>query len=238
MSWYSVHSMIALEYIQMSEGQPAATTARGLRPARPALPLVHLQGRDEAAGDPLRAPGLHASAGRTSMSDGPKATHDHGASSTAASPCPTWTASLAFYRDALGLEVEFDVTLDAVEYVRAVHGHRDARRPPRVPARVPGSDGVFVELIEYHGTDGRPVVPRAWDPGHGTPLLPRQPMPQRCMPASPASATASRSEWRYRDPRRPEQAAAVRPTCSTPTAITSNSSSGRTVRSAGSGRLS
>jgi lactoylglutathione lyase len=74
--------------------------------------------------------------------------------------------SLAFYRDALGLEVHFDVTLDAVDYVREVLGveMRDARL---VYLRVPGSEGVFVELIEYHGTDGRPAGPRAWDPGTG-----------------------------------------------------------------------
>jgi lactoylglutathione lyase len=74
--------------------------------------------------------------------------------------------SLTFYRDALGLEVHFDVTLDAVDYVREVLGveMRDARL---VYLRVPGSDGVFVELVEYHGTDGRPIVPRAWDPGTG-----------------------------------------------------------------------
>jgi len=74
--------------------------------------------------------------------------------------------SLAFYRDALGLEVHFDVVLDAVDYVREVLGveMRDARL---VYLRVPGSDGVFVELVEYHGTDGRPIIPRAWDPGTG-----------------------------------------------------------------------
>lgn len=74
--------------------------------------------------------------------------------------------SLAFYRDALGLEVFFDVTLDAVDYVRAVLGveMRDARV---VYLQVPGSDDVFVELLEYHGTDGAPIVPRAWDPGTG-----------------------------------------------------------------------
>ena len=74
--------------------------------------------------------------------------------------------SLAFYRDALGLDVHFDVVLDAVDYVREVLGvtMRDARV---VYLRVPGSEGVFVELIEYRGTDGRPVVPRAWDPGTG-----------------------------------------------------------------------
>jgi lactoylglutathione lyase len=74
--------------------------------------------------------------------------------------------SLAFYRDALGLAVHFDVTLDAVEYVREVLGieMRDARV---VYLAVPGSEGVFVELLEYHGTDGRPTMPRAWDPGTG-----------------------------------------------------------------------
>jgi lactoylglutathione lyase len=74
--------------------------------------------------------------------------------------------SLAFYRDALELEVHFDVVLDAVEYVREVLGveMRDARL---VYLTVPGGAGVYVELIEYHGTDGRAVVPRAWDPGTG-----------------------------------------------------------------------
>jgi lactoylglutathione lyase len=74
--------------------------------------------------------------------------------------------SLAFYRDALGLEVFFDVTLDAVDYVQAVMGIKmtDARL---VYLAIPGAEGVYVELIEYHGTDARPVVPRAWDPGTG-----------------------------------------------------------------------
>ena len=74
--------------------------------------------------------------------------------------------SLAFYRDLLGLEVFFDVTLAAADYVRAVMGIEmtDARL---VYLRVPGEEGIYVELIEYHDTDGRPVVPRAWDPGTG-----------------------------------------------------------------------
>ena len=74
--------------------------------------------------------------------------------------------SLGFYRDALGLEVSFDVVLDAAQYVREVLGvgMRDARV---VYLSVPGTEGVFVELIEYHGTDGRAIVPRAWDPGTG-----------------------------------------------------------------------
>lgn len=74
--------------------------------------------------------------------------------------------SLAFYRDALGLEVFFDVTLDAVDYVQAVMGIEmtDARL---VYLSIPGAEGTYVELIEYRGTDARPVVPRAWDPGTG-----------------------------------------------------------------------
>ena len=74
--------------------------------------------------------------------------------------------SLAFYRDALGLAVFFDVTLDAVDYVRAVLGIEmtDARL---VYLSIPGAEGVYVELIEYHGTDAQPVMPRAWDPGTG-----------------------------------------------------------------------
>ena len=75
--------------------------------------------------------------------------------------------SLAFYRDLLGLEVHFDVTLDAVDYVRAALGigMRDCRI---VYLRVPGSEGIFVELLEYHGTDARQTPePRPWDPGTG-----------------------------------------------------------------------
>lgn len=75
--------------------------------------------------------------------------------------------SLAFYRDTLGLEVHFDVVVDAVEYVRALMGieMRDCRV---VYLRIPGSDGVFVELLEYHGTDARLTPdPRSWDPGTG-----------------------------------------------------------------------
>ena len=74
--------------------------------------------------------------------------------------------SLAFYRDALGLEVFFDVTLDAVDYVHAVMGIEmtDARL---VYLTIPGIDDVYVELIEYRGTDARAGTPRAWDPGTG-----------------------------------------------------------------------
>ena len=74
--------------------------------------------------------------------------------------------SLSFYRDLLGLRVYFDVVLDAADYVRAVMGIEmtDARL---VYLSVPGEDGIYVELVEYHGTDGQPTLPRAWDPGTG-----------------------------------------------------------------------
>jgi catechol 2,3-dioxygenase-like lactoylglutathione lyase family enzyme len=74
--------------------------------------------------------------------------------------------SLGFYRDLLGLEVYFDVTLDAVDYVRAVMGIEmtDARL---VYLSIPGTKDVYVELIEYHGTDAQPTEPRAWDHGTG-----------------------------------------------------------------------
>ena len=75
--------------------------------------------------------------------------------------------SLQFYRGLLGMEVHFDITVDAVDYVRSLMGieMRDCRV---VYLRVPGSDGIFVELLEYHGTDARPTPdPRSWDPGTG-----------------------------------------------------------------------
>jgi catechol 2,3-dioxygenase-like lactoylglutathione lyase family enzyme len=74
--------------------------------------------------------------------------------------------SLAFYRDLLGLEVYFDVTLDAVDYIHAVMGIHmtDARL---VYLTIPGAQSIYVELIEYRGTDARGGQPRAWDPGTG-----------------------------------------------------------------------
>jgi lactoylglutathione lyase len=74
--------------------------------------------------------------------------------------------SLAFYRDALGLEVHFDVVLETADYVRAVLGIaiRDARV---VYLRVPGSETTFVELVEYRGVETDHHDPRAWQPGTG-----------------------------------------------------------------------
>lgn len=72
-------------------------------------------------------------------------------------------ASLRFYRDGLGLEVEFDKILDGpylpvvldleFEHIRAVY------------LRVPG--GVFIELLEYHGIERLPAASRPADFGAG-----------------------------------------------------------------------
>ena len=74
--------------------------------------------------------------------------------------------SLSFYRDALGLEVHFDVTLSTAHYVRSVLGIEisDARV---VYLRIPGALDVYLELVEYRGAEQRAHEPRAWDPGTG-----------------------------------------------------------------------
>lgn len=72
-------------------------------------------------------------------------------------------ASLRFYRDGLGLEVEFDKIIDGpylptvldldFDHIRAVY------------VRVPG--GVFIELLEYHGIERLPAASRPCDYGAG-----------------------------------------------------------------------
>jgi lactoylglutathione lyase len=72
-------------------------------------------------------------------------------------------ASLRFYRDGLGLEVEFDKILDGpylpvvldlrFDHIRAVY------------LRVPG--GLFIELLEYHGIERLPAESRPCDYGAG-----------------------------------------------------------------------
>ena len=72
-------------------------------------------------------------------------------------------ASLRFYVDGLGLEIEFDRKLDGpylpvvlglqFEYIRGVY------------LRIPG--GGFVELLEYHGIERFPAAARPCDPGGG-----------------------------------------------------------------------
>ncbi len=71
--------------------------------------------------------------------------------------------SLRFYRDGLGLEIEFDKKLDGpylpvvlnldFSYIRAAY------------LRIPG--GGFVELLEYHGIETMPAASRPCDSGAG-----------------------------------------------------------------------
>jgi lactoylglutathione lyase len=71
--------------------------------------------------------------------------------------------SLRFYRDGLGLEVEFDRILDgpylpvvldlSFSHIRAVY------------LRIP--DGQFIELLEYHGIERLPATSRPCDFGAG-----------------------------------------------------------------------
>ena len=71
--------------------------------------------------------------------------------------------ALRFYRDGLGLEVEFDKKLDGpylpvvlnldFSYIRAAY------------LRIPG--GGFVELLEYHGIETMPAASRPCDYGAG-----------------------------------------------------------------------
>lgn len=71
--------------------------------------------------------------------------------------------SLIFYRDGLGLEIEFDRILDA-PYLKEVLGLPfDAIRA--VYLKIPG--GGFVELLEYRGIERLPAASRPCDPGAG-----------------------------------------------------------------------
>ena len=71
--------------------------------------------------------------------------------------------SLRFYRDGLGLELEFDRILDA-PYLREVLAV-DFESIRAVYLRIPG--GGFVELLEYHGVERLPAASRPCDPGGG-----------------------------------------------------------------------
>lgn len=71
--------------------------------------------------------------------------------------------SMRFYRDGLGLEMEFDRILDA-PYLREVLGLTfDQIRA--VYLRIPG--GGFVELLEYRGIERFPAASRPCDYGAG-----------------------------------------------------------------------
>jgi lactoylglutathione lyase len=71
--------------------------------------------------------------------------------------------ALAFYRDGLGLEIEFDRILDA-PYLRAVLG-LEFDHIRAVYLRVPG--GGFVELLEYVGVERLSAASRPCDYGAG-----------------------------------------------------------------------
>lgn len=71
--------------------------------------------------------------------------------------------SLRFYRDGLGLEIEFDKLLDG-PYLPVVLG-LDFESIRAVYLRVPG--GGFVELLEYHGIERLSAASRPCDYGAG-----------------------------------------------------------------------
>ena len=71
--------------------------------------------------------------------------------------------SLGFYRDGLGLEIEFDKIVDG-PYLPVVLG-LDFSHIRAVYLRIPG--GGFVELLEYHGIERLPAASRPCDYGAG-----------------------------------------------------------------------
>ena len=71
--------------------------------------------------------------------------------------------SLRFYRDGLGLEVEFDKIVDG-PYLPVVLD-LDFSHIRAVYLRIPG--GGFVELLEYHGIETLPATSRPCDHGAG-----------------------------------------------------------------------
>lgn len=71
--------------------------------------------------------------------------------------------SLVFYRDGLGLELEFDRILDA-PYLKTVLG-LEFDHIRAVYLRIPG--GGFVELLEFVGIERLPAISRPCDYGAG-----------------------------------------------------------------------
>jgi len=75
-------------------------------------------------------------------------------------------ASLAFYRDGLGLDVTLDAVRDAPYLHETLAVSFSALR--YVLLRVPGSEtGAVVELLEYQGAERMPAAARPQDPGSG-----------------------------------------------------------------------
>jgi lactoylglutathione lyase len=71
--------------------------------------------------------------------------------------------SLVFYRDGLGLEIEYDTMLGAPYLKTVLNLAFDGIRA--VYVRVPG--GSFIELLEYQGIETMPAASRPCDPGSG-----------------------------------------------------------------------
>lgn len=74
-------------------------------------------------------------------------------------------ASLAFYRDGLGLELVLDAVRDAPYLAETLQVPITALRYALL--RVPGSEGALVELLEYRGVERLPAAARPCDPGSG-----------------------------------------------------------------------
>ena len=74
-------------------------------------------------------------------------------------------ASLAFYRDGLGLPLE----LDAIRDTPYLHETLDLpfSEIRYVLLSIPGAPGRFVELLEYRGLETMPAAARPCDPGSG-----------------------------------------------------------------------
>lgn len=72
-------------------------------------------------------------------------------------------ASLRFYRDALGLDIEFKRTLES-DYLRTVLD-LDFQKIDVAYLRIPG--GGFIELLEYIGIERLSAAARPCDPGGG-----------------------------------------------------------------------
>lgn len=74
-------------------------------------------------------------------------------------------ASLAFYRDGLGLPLELDAIRDtAYLHETLALPFTDLRY---VLLSIPGAPGSFVELLEYRGIERMPAAARPCDPGSG-----------------------------------------------------------------------
>jgi catechol 2,3-dioxygenase-like lactoylglutathione lyase family enzyme len=74
-------------------------------------------------------------------------------------------ASLAFYRDGLGLPVEFDAIRDTAYLQETLALPFSEIRFVRVS--IPGAPGSFVELLEFRGIERMPAAARPCDPGSG-----------------------------------------------------------------------